>query len=50
MEPLRKRNNPIFTTKVDAENQCLINHKTACGESNRLFLVGAVMGWFFYRL
>ena len=33
----------IFTTKLDAENQCLINHKCVCGAPNRQFLVGAVM-------
>ena len=27
----------IFTTNVDAENQCLINHKTVCGALNRHF-------------
>jgi len=27
----------IFTTNVDAENQCLINQKTVCGELNRHF-------------
>jgi len=33
----------IFTTNVDAENQCLINHKCVCGVLNRQFFVGAVM-------
>jgi hypothetical protein len=33
----------IFTTNVDAENKCLINHKTVCGALNRQFLVGAVL-------
>ncbi len=32
----------IFTTNVDAENQCLINLKCVCGALNRQFLVGAV--------
>ena len=32
----------IFATKLDAENQCLINHKCVCGALNRQFLVGAV--------
>jgi len=32
----------IFTTNVDAENQCLINHKCVCEALNRQFLVGAV--------
>jgi len=32
----------IFTTNVDAENQCLINHKCVCGALNRQFFVGAV--------
>jgi hypothetical protein len=27
----------IFTPNVDAENQCLINHKTVCGALNRYF-------------
>jgi len=27
----------IFTTKVDAENQTLINHKCVCGALNRHF-------------
>ena len=36
----------IFTTNIDAENQCLINHKTVCGALSRQFLVGAVIGWF----
>jgi hypothetical protein len=27
----------IFTTNVDAENQCLINHKCVCGALNRHF-------------
>jgi hypothetical protein len=35
----------IFTTNVDAENQCLINHKCVCGVLNRQFLVGAVISW-----
>jgi len=33
-----------FTTNVDAENQTLINHKTAFGTRNPAFWVGAVMG------
>jgi len=35
----------IFTTNVDVENQCLINHKCICGALNRQFFVGVVMGW-----
>ena len=27
----------IFTTNVDAENQCLFNHKCVCGALNRHF-------------
>ena len=27
----------IFTTNIDPENQCLINHKCVCGELNRYF-------------
>ena len=27
----------IFTTNVDAENQCLMNHKCVCGALNRHF-------------
>ena len=34
----------IFTTNVDAENQCLINHKCVCGVLNRHFCQTAVMG------
>jgi len=37
----------IITTNVDAENQCLINHKCVCGVLNRQFLVGAVICRFF---
>jgi hypothetical protein len=33
----------IITTNVDAENECLINHKCVCGVLNRQFLVGAVI-------
>jgi hypothetical protein len=40
----------IFTTNVDAENQCLINHKTVCGALNRQFLVGAVMPSLFFSV
>ena len=32
----------IFTTNVDAENECLINHKTVCGALNRHFCQTAV--------
>jgi hypothetical protein len=32
----------IFTTNVDAENQCLINHKTVYGALNRHFCQTAV--------
>ena len=32
----------IFTTNVDAENQCLINYKTVCGAPNRHFCQTAV--------
>jgi len=43
----------IFTIpiaiRIDAENQCLINHpdsyRDICGALNRHFLGGAVMGW-----
>jgi hypothetical protein len=37
----------IFTTNVDAENKCMINHKTVCGALSRQFFVGAVTGWHF---
>jgi len=33
----------IFTTNVDAENQCLINHKTVYGALNRHFCQTAVL-------
>ena len=33
----------IFTTNVDAENQCLINHKCVCGALNRHFCQTPVM-------
>jgi len=33
----------IFTTNVDAENQCLIILKCVCGALNRQFFVGAVI-------
>jgi len=32
----------IFTVNVDAENQCLINHKCICGALNRHFCQTAV--------
>jgi hypothetical protein len=32
----------IFSTNVDAENQCLINHKCVCGALNRHFCQTAV--------
>jgi hypothetical protein len=35
----------IFTTNVDAENKCLINHKCVCGVRNRHFCQTAVSGW-----
>ena len=35
----------IFTTNVDAENQCLINHKCVCGALNRHFCQTRVIGW-----
>ena len=38
----------IFTTNVDAENQCLINHKTVCGALNRHFCQTAVTSWCFF--
>ena len=38
----------IFTTNVDAENQCLINHKTVCGDRNRHFCQTAVISWPFF--
>jgi hypothetical protein len=36
----------IFTTKVDAENQTLINHKCVCGALNRHFCQTHVSGSF----
>src|SRR5690606_38785441 len=39
----------IFTTNVDAENQCLINHKCVCGEQNRHFCQTAVSGSFSFH-
>ena len=33
----------IFTTNIDAENQCLINHKCICGALNRHFCQTRVM-------
>ncbi len=38
----------IFTTNVDAENQCLINHKCVCGALNRHFCQTRVMRSAFY--
>jgi hypothetical protein len=35
----------IFTTNVDAENQCLINHKCVCGALNRHFCQTRVTCW-----
>ena len=40
----------IFITNVDAENQCLINHKTVCGILNRHFCQTRVSGSLFYFL
>jgi len=37
------RLSPSRTYGIDAENQCLINHKCVCGALNRQFLVGAVL-------
>jgi hypothetical protein len=34
----------IFTTNVDAENKCLINHKCVCGAMNRHFCQTRVIG------
>jgi len=34
----------IFTTNVDAENQCLINDRTVCGAMNRHFCQTPVSG------
>jgi hypothetical protein len=38
----------IFTTNVDAENQCSINHKCVCGALNRHFCQTRVSGWCSY--
>ena len=38
----------IFTPNVDAENQCLINHKCVCGALNRHFCQTRVMRSAFY--
>src|SRR5690554_1603349 len=38
----------IFITNVDAENKCLINHKTVFGTRNPAFWVGAVSGSLFF--
>jgi len=38
----------IFTTELDAENQCLINPKTVCGTLNRHFCQTAVKGWLLF--
>ncbi len=35
----------IFTTNVDAENQCLVNHKCVCGALNRHFFQTRVISW-----
>jgi hypothetical protein len=35
----------IFTTKVDAENQTLFNHKCVCGALNPLFCKTAFTSW-----
>jgi|GEM_PF-6723300 len=35
----------IFTTNVNAENQCLIKHKCDCVAMNRHFCQTAVTGW-----
>jgi hypothetical protein len=35
----------IFTTNVDVENQCLINHKCVCGALNRHFCQTRVTSW-----
>jgi hypothetical protein len=35
----------IFTTNVDAENECLINHKCVCGVLNRHFCQTRVTCW-----
>jgi hypothetical protein len=35
----------IFTTKVDAENQTLINYKSVCGALKRHFCQTRVKGW-----
>ena len=40
----------IFTTNVDAENQCLIKHKCVYGALNRHFCQTRVMGWLFKSL
>jgi hypothetical protein len=37
----------IFTTNVDAENQCLFNHKCVCGALNRHFCQTRVSGSLF---
>lgn len=36
----------IFSTKLHAENQCLINHKTVCGARHRHFCQTHVIGRF----
>jgi hypothetical protein len=38
----------IFTTKRDAENQTLINHKCVCGALNRHFCQTRVVGSFLF--
>ena len=34
----------IISTKVDAEYECLLNHKCFCGATNRLFCIARVSG------
>ncbi len=37
----------VFTTNVDAGNQCLVNHKCVCGALNRHFCQAGVSGSLF---
>ncbi len=39
----------IFTTNIDAEDRCLINHKCVCGALNRHFCQTRVRCWLYFR-
>ena len=47
---LRLSEGGVFITYSDTENQCLINHKTVCGERNRPFCQTVVIRCGYFKV